>query len=69
MTAVKMFSPFLRGGYLIMAGLGLSVARAKAAKVSIIMLTQRSMMVFRGEVPNQMVPKNTKNKHEMFVVI
>lgn len=64
-----MYSPGFKGACLIMVGLGLSVARARAAKVSIIMFTQRSITVFKGDEPSQIVPANTNKRQEMLVVI
>jgi len=54
-----MLSPFLIGGDLIMLGCGLSVARARAAKVSMIKLIQRRWMVPKGDSPRMMMPVNT----------
>jgi len=42
MNGVIIVSPFLVGGVLIIAALGLSVAKARAPRVSMIMLTHKS---------------------------
>jgi len=42
MKGVIIVSPFLVGGVLIIIALGLSVAKARAPKVSIIMLIHKS---------------------------
>lgn len=59
---------FLMGGEAMMLGLGFSVARARAAKVSIIKLIQRSWTIERAELPVIMVLMKVTARAEKFTV-
>ena len=57
MMGVRMLSPFLTGGLLMMLGCGLSVAKAKAPNVSMIKLIQSNYTVVKGASPRIKQPK------------
>lgn len=69
MVAFTIFSNLLTGCLSKSASLGGSVAKAKAAKVSIIRLTQSICTAVKGGSEKIRAPANTMNRATKFTVI